>query len=219
MIALGLILSPQEDPDLLLSWVSSAAPHFREIIVAIDSSSPSQITGKIHGQAAEQEQLQSLGLAKILPPAATVFYRSLQKDFAAQRNAVVKRCKAPWLLMLDTDESLSQEHLGLLPQVLKNILRQKSYLRVLGFPRHNYLDGSFMDIPDPQFRLVKRDVRWRNTSPHLNASPGCHEFPREIHDAQECVGLLDSIIITHSKSRSRQEAQNKFYADIAENND
>lgn len=214
MIALGLILSPKESPDLLRSWVASLAGHFNEIIVGIDAPRPERST-----ERPSEEKADSLSrLAALLPTGATVFYRLLQQDFAAQRNAVINRCKAPWLLMLDADESICQDHLLLLPQVVKNISRQKPQLRVLGFPRHNYLDGSFIDQPDPQFRLVKREVRWRNTSPHLDASPGCHEFPREIHDAQECVAVLESIIITHAKSRARQEAQNKFYAVIAENN-
>ncbi|NCC25180.1 MAG: glycosyltransferase [Deltaproteobacteria bacterium] len=200
-IALGMILGPEPD-DLVLAWFQHHASFFQRIYVAVDDRPDSN---------------DALNIVKRWEhPGLVVFRRGLQGDFAAQRNAVAKRLAEDWLLMLDADERLDTDAMSILPEVLNKTLKNNPGMRVVGMSRRNLIDGVDTGVwPDWQFRLVIRGVRWRNTSPSLDASPGCHEFPLETHDNPDSVMLLPNIVIKHSKSSIRHLQRNKMYSAIS----
>ncbi|MEF2143965.1 MAG: hypothetical protein V3573_00845 [Desulfovibrionaceae bacterium] len=201
-LALGLILHPCDTP-FVARWLERHVPHADALLVVIDAPGP---------EHAPQAETLLQRCFHEHPERLLLRYRPLGRDFAAQRNACAALNPCDWLLMLDADESLEERTLTLLRPALAELLRTRPGLRVLGLPRENLLDGMPTGVwPDYQFRLVRRGVRWRNTHPALNASPGCHEFPEEVHDRPESVAVLDAVRIRHEKTSDRQVAQNALY--------
>ncbi len=199
-IALGMILG-QEDPTLIREWFAHHGKFFGRVYLCVDA--------KPDAQPSEAEKAAKSMRCRDL----VLFRRVLDGDFAAQRNAVARRVAEDWLLMLDVDERLDEGAMRALPHVLACVTRTRPGVRVLGFARCNKIDGRDTGVwPDWQFRLARRGVRWRNTAPNLDASPGCHEFPTEVHDAPEAVALLQEIVIIHSKDSARQRRQDELYA-------
>lgn len=203
-ITLGCILSPTEPETMVRKWFARNARHFKHVIVCVDSD------------AGEETARRMERFVKSLPhPDMSVFLRPLARDFAAQRNAVMERVRTDWLLMLDADEYVADKYLRILTSVLRKVLKDRPAMRVLGLARKNMVDGERTeDWPDWQFRLVRRGTRWRNTDPHKDASPGCHEFPRELFDEPEVVVGLEALVIEHHKTEERQQRQNAFYEAI-----
>ncbi len=83
--------------------------------------------------------------------------RLLQRDFSAQRNAMLEHCQGDWVLYLDADERLSSQTWRALPQLL-----QSEHSGGVLFPRLTF-EGDAEHIrmghglwPDVQLRLFPR---------------------------------------------------------------
>jgi hypothetical protein len=207
-LALGLIVHPQDAP-LLPEFLARHAGHFEAVCVVIDSDNAS--AAEVNGLAAMVRDHFAP-----CPDRLHLAVRPLQRDFAGQRNHCAALNPCDWLLMLDADERIRARSLKLLRPALVELLGRYPQVRVLGLARDNSLDGRTLKTgQDWQYRLVRSTVRWRNTAPELDATPGCHELPQELHDAPEVVMALEHLVIIHEKTRARQLAQNRFYKDCA----
>ncbi len=207
-IGLGLIVHPR-DAHLLPPFIATHQTLFDALSIVLDSDG-----------CTEQELAHAVALIRGNftgnPENLYLQCHGLCRDFAAQRNLCARLNPCDWMLMLDADERIRVRLQKLLRPALAEVLKKHQNVRVLGLARDNVLDGhSYSTSPDWQFRLVRRDVRWRNTQPCMNASPGCHEEPLELHDNPGAAMLLKSMVIIHDKSVSRQLEQNAFYETCA----
>lgn len=203
-IGLGMIVHPR-DSHLLAHVLGGHAPAFNACSVVIDSDGASP---------EELNRTESLvrGMFAAAPARLRLAVHALGRDFAAQRNCCAELNPCSWLLMLDADERIRVRTLKCVRPALAQVLESRPQVRVIGLARDNSLDGRTLKTgQDWQYRLVRRDVRWRNTCPGLNASPGCHELPTPLHDEPEAVVALEHLVIIHEKTTARQVAQNRFY--------
>ncbi|MGE4553440.1 MAG: hypothetical protein AB7D57_10020 [Desulfovibrionaceae bacterium] len=204
-LALGLILAPR-DCRWLEAWIRRHAAPFDVLLIIYDGDDVPGTVVDLARAAAPQGP----GGLQILP-------HPLAGDFAAQRNYLARFNPCDWLLMLDADERLDEASLRALRPALDELSRIRPEVRVFGLPRRNTLDGAPTGVwPDRQFRLVRRGVRWRNTCPAPDASPGCHEFPLEVDDDPAAVAYLDAVVIEHPKTARRQARQNAFYEGLGQ---
>jgi len=67
----------------------------------------------------------------------TIYKRSLDSDFATQKNFLNSKCSGDWILNLDADEFVSSEFLELLPQLID----LNPTAEVFRIPRINTVDG------------------------------------------------------------------------------
>ncbi|KHJ54491.1 hypothetical protein LA66_13730 [Aureimonas altamirensis] len=89
-----------------------------------------------------------------------VAYRPMEGDFAGQRNALQDLCESAWMLQLDDDETLSPEAASALPALAH--AAEAAGVVSIGLARRNMVDGVLSDLfPDTQYRLNRRDVRYR----------------------------------------------------------
>lgn len=203
-LALGLILG-EEDGRLLPDWLTRHAAPFDVLLLCWDGEGLPRSVANLAERLAPQPQGRRILMA-----------HPLAGDFAAQRNFLAAQNPCEWLLMLDADERVEPAALIALRRALGLVLQDHPGLRVLGLPRYNTIDGvSTNSWPDTQYRLVRRDVRWRNMYPAPGASPGCHEKPREILEAPETVAIMEALVIDHPKSAKRQARQKAFYRTLA----
>ena len=150
-----------------------------------------------------------------------VLFRSLNNDFAAQKNFLTENCTGDWILNLDADESISQELFNALLTIVENNVEVEAYR----FPRLNTVNGlteehikkwnwRIEDVdgiqtvcwPDYQMRLYKNlpQIRWKNKV-------------HEVLDGFKVSSTLPTIkefAIIHHKDISRQEQQNEKYEKI-----
>jgi len=80
-------------------------------------------------------------------------------DFAAQRNRAQALCRHPWVLQLDSDETIDAsfaDRLGALAATA-----DAAGTVSVGFPRRNLVDGALSDLfPDTQYRLNRREIHY-----------------------------------------------------------
>jgi hypothetical protein len=130
------VLSREGDPrlDRLLNWAES---WFGKIVVALDSErAPARHEGK-----------------------TTWLHHPLEDDFGAQRNRLQSAATTPWVLHLDTDESLPDHLTSRLGDLGRTA--GTAGLRALGFRRRNLVDGMQRNLyPDVQYRFLRREVRF-----------------------------------------------------------
>ncbi|SHI77984.1 hypothetical protein SAMN02745911_1132 [Aureimonas altamirensis DSM 21988] len=89
-----------------------------------------------------------------------IAYRPMDGDFAGQRNALQDLCESAWMLQLDDDETVSQETASALPALAR--AAEAAGVVSIGLARRNMVDGVLSDLfPDTQYRLNRRDVRYR----------------------------------------------------------
>ncbi|HOX08443.1 MAG TPA: glycosyltransferase [Planctomycetota bacterium] len=156
-----------------------------------------------------------------------VFERPLAGDFAAQRNFGQEQCASGWVLHVDLDERLDRGLLESLQDILLDMRRGGK--SVCGFPRLNFLDGVLVNdlareewTPeglerargkppdqvrslDPQFRLLRRDVRWKRP---------VHETPETLERDPRAVTIWSHAFIRHPKTLARQKQQDARYESI-----
>ncbi len=83
------------------------------------------------------------------------------RDFSEARNALLAKIKEPWILVLDTDEKLSQEAMQTIPKLIQdnNIdgywFRRRWYYDTTHYLKH----GLF--YPDYQLRLFRNKPEYR----------------------------------------------------------
>ena len=150
--------------------------------------------------------------------ADVIKHRSLDKDFASQKNALIENCSGDYIFNVDADEI---PHKNLINN-LHTLLEGNSHVDVFYVPRVNTVEGitqshinkwgwrvnekGWVNFPDPQMRIMKNisSIRWKNR---------VHEVLRGqktfVHLPHE-----EEWSIYHHKDKKRQEKQNDFYNKI-----
>ena len=147
-----------------------------------------------------------------------VGHRSLDDNFAAQKNALIEMCDGDYIFNIDADE-LPHENLM---ENLGELLGQNSHVDVIYVPRVNTVAGitqdhiqewrwhvndkGWVNWPDPQMRIMKNipSIRWKNP---------VHEVLRG-HDTFVHLPYDEEWSLYHHKDIDRQEKQNEFYSRI-----
>lgn len=147
-----------------------------------------------------------------------VEHRSLDNNFALQKNKLVEMCSGDYIFNIDADE-IPHENLM---ENLHIILEQNSDVDVFYVPRINTVSGitdshihewhwridekGWVNFPDPQMRIMKNipSIRWKN--PVHEVLSGQKSF---VHLPYE-----EEWSIYHHKDIERQEKQNEFYRRI-----
>ena len=150
--------------------------------------------------------------------ADVIKHRSLDKDFASQKNALIENCSGDYIFNVDADEI---PHKNLINN-LHTLLEGNSHVDVFYVPRVNTVEGitqshinkwgwrvnekGWVNFPDPQMRIMKNisSIRWKNR---------VHEVLRGqktfVHLPHE-----EEWSIYHHKDIKRQEKQNECYSTI-----
>ena len=143
-----------------------------------------------------------------------VYQRSLDKDFAAQKNSVIENSTGDYIFHIDADE---YPHENLLLN-LKTILEVND-VDLIWIPRVNTVDGmkaehiqrwgwrvnetSWVNYPDYQARVFRRDsgIRWERPLHELIV--GCKTYAH--------LPPHEELSLYHPKTIEKQEKQNMFY--------
>ena len=147
-----------------------------------------------------------------------VKYRSLDNDFASQKNALIEMCDGDYIFNIDADEI---PHTNLMEN-LGELLENNSHIDVFYVPRVNTVAGitqehihewrwhvndkGWVNFPDPQMRIMKNlsSIRWKGV---------VHEILRG-HNTFVHLPHEEKWSIYHHKDIKRQEKQNEFYSRI-----
>ena len=147
---------------------------------------------------------------------AIVYKRKLEKDFSAQKNSVIEKSSGDYIFHIDADEYPNE----ILTQQLKQILEIND-VDLIWIPRVNTVDGftqedvqkwgwrvndkGWVNYPDYQARVFKRDESIRWTRPLHEYITGCKTYAH--------LPPQEELSLYHPKTKEKQEAQNKFYMD------
>ncbi len=136
---------------------------------------------------------------------AKVYSEAWEDDFSKARNKLISYCHQDWILMLDADEHLESENLGLIRDAINS--SDRSEIVAWQFPRKNHYPIHEPDspyylapfYPDFQARLFKR-------TPKIYFSGVVHEGIMQSIEVEECgwVGRL-SVNIHHHMFRGDKE--------------
>ena len=208
-MALGVMIKYDEPQDLIIEFLRKHEPYFDKVYVVIDSTKDTSLVQQAIALYKNKESI----IETFDPNKIIVIEQPLERNFAKQRNILVDMNDCDWLLQLDTDEHIEPQYLNYFRDFQNYIDRTYPNAEVVGLPRVNIIDGQQTSAyPDYQFRFVRKGVQWRNTFPKLNAIPGCHEMPKNVHDNKESVVIVGQPHIIHPKTSGKQILQNKFYA-------
>lgn len=140
-----------------------------------------------------------------LPPRTRLHVRRLAGHFGAQRTALQRLARTPWLLQLDTDETMGPDALACLPGFLR--AADRDGFAALGLPRRNLVGGVLSDhYPDPQYRLCRRTVAYEGR---------VHERPRLLSRARQSRPAL-GLHIEHALAADRVRARTARYGAMSD---
>ena len=177
-ITLGVLTSQDDLPDAL-RLAATLAPRLAEAVVLVDAGG---------------------ARATPLPARTRLHARPLAGHFGAQRTALQRLARTPWVLQLDTDETLGPDTLARLPGFLR--AAERDGVLALGLPRRNWVDGVLSDhYPDPQYRLCRRTVAYEGQ---------VHERPRLASRARQSR-LAIGLPIEHHLDGARVQARTARY--------
>jgi len=143
-----------------------------------------------------------------------VYQRSLNKNFAAQKNSIIENSVGDYVFHIDADEYPNV----VLLQQLKQILEINN-VDLVWIPRVNTIDGmkdehinrwgwrvtenGWVNYPDYQARVFRRDseIRWERP---------LHEVIRG-YKTYSHLPPHEELSLYHPKTIERQEEQNMFY--------
>ena len=146
-----------------------------------------------------------------------VYQRTLNKDFAAQKNSVIENCKGDYIFHLDADEYPNEILLSQIKQVL-----EMNEVDLIWVPRVNTVEGitnehcakwgwrindkGWINYPDYQARVFKRskDIKW--IKPVHEYITGCKTYAH--------LPSQEELSLYHHKTIDKQEQQNKMYEGI-----
>ena len=147
---------------------------------------------------------------------AIVYKRKLDGNFSAQKNSVIEKSGGDYIFHIDADEYPNE----ILTQQLKQILEIND-VDLIWIPRVNTVDGftqedvqkwgwrvndkGWVNYPDYQARVFKRDESIRWTRPLHEYITGCKTYAH--------LPPQEELSLYHPKTKEKQEAQNKFYMD------
>ena len=144
-LSAAAILSPSE-PDL--PGFFAQLPHWlHELVLVWDATALPQVA---------------------VPESITVWQtaRPLNRDFSAQRNALLSACSGDWVLYLDADERLSVETWAALPLLCADpVVAGWRFPRVTPYPTADRALVGFGLWPDVQLRLFRRSEELRFINP------------------------------------------------------
>ena len=144
--------------------------------------------------------------------------RNLHKDYANQKNALIRMCKGEYIINIDADELPNKW----LIQNIKSILETNPTIDLYWVPRVNTVEGitqdhmqqwgwnvnehGWINFPDYQGRIWRNrpNILWKNKVHEVLTGYKEHTF----HPAEE------EFCFYHPKDIDRQEKQNEFYSTI-----
>ena len=151
-------------------------------------------------------------------PDIIFFERSLNNNFAAQKNAVIEKCSGDYIFHIDADEYPNE----ILIQQLKQILNMNLGVDLIWVPRVNTVEGitqehinkwrwqvnekGWINFPDYQGRIWRNrsNIRWKNAVHEVLTGYKEHTFlPAE-----------EEFCFYHPKDIDKQEKQNNLYDGI-----
>ena len=134
---------------------------------------------------------------------ARVLRRPLER-FDERRNAAQRAARSPWVLQLDDDETPSPALVAAVHALAA--MADRHNLVSVGFARRNLVDGAPSDLwPDVQYRLNRREVRFRGA---------VHERPDAPGGWRRTTLALDGPI-DHHLDRARVEERSRAYEAMA----
>ena len=144
--------------------------------------------------------------------------RHLHKDYAGQKNTLIRMCKGEYIINIDADELPNKW----LIKNIKEILEANPTVDLYWVPRVNTVDGltqehinhwgwnvnekGWVNWPDWQGRIWRNrpNIRWKNPVHEVLTGYKEHTFlPQE-----------EEFCFYHPKTINRQEKQNEFYGTI-----
>ncbi len=221
---ISLVALLGDEPDNVVPFLDNLEPFFDEIVFVSDG--PQTKSVRMIDEYVRREK--EAGPALLNQEKIKIIERSLEGNFGAQRNFGQDRCTFGWVLHADLDERFDRALLENLRDLIRSMRRTGKV--VGGFPRLSYLDGVLInDVPreewtseglaryrgkqvsevksfDPQFRLLRRDVRWRGK---------VHETPEPLATQPDKVMIWPHAFIRHPKTLGRQRQQDVQYEAIA----
>ncbi len=143
------------------------------------------------------------------------YKRKLDKDFAAQKNSVIENSTGDYIFHIDADEYPNK----ILLQQLKQILEMNDGIDLVWIPRVNTIEGmeqhhiqkwgwrvsdnGWVNYPDYQARVFRRDTEIRWTRPLHEYIKGCKTYSH--------LPPQEELSLYHPKTIEKQEQQNIFY--------
>jgi glycosyltransferase involved in cell wall biosynthesis len=144
--------------------------------------------------------------------------RHLHKDYAGQKNALIRMCKGSYIINIDADELPNKW----LIQNIKTVLEANPTIDLYWVPRVNTVEGltqehvnkwgwqvnekGWVNWPDYQGRIWRnrQNIRWKNP---------VHEV-LEGYTEHTYLPMEEEFCFYHHKKIERQEKQNEFYSTI-----
>jgi glycosyltransferase involved in cell wall biosynthesis len=158
-----------------------------------------------------QSWLQQYGHDKVIK----VYQRKLDGDFSAQKNSVIENSTGDYIFHIDADEYPHETLLQQLPQIIE----MNDGVDLIWIPRVNTIEGmeqqhiqkwgwrvsdsGWVNYPDYQARVFRRDSEIRWTRPLHEYIKGCKTYS---HLPPE-----EELSLYHPKTIEKQEHQNLFY--------
>ena len=145
---------------------------------------------------------------------AIVYKRKLDGNFSDQKNSVIEKSSGDYIFHIDADEYPNE----ILIQQLKQILEIND-VDLIWIPRVNTVEGmtfhhiqkwgwrvnesNWVNYPDYQARVFRRDDKIRWTRPLHEYITGCKTFSH--------LPPHEELSLYHPKTIQKQESQNLFY--------
>jgi len=144
-----------------------------------------------------------------------VYQRKLDGDFSAQKNSVIENSTGDYIFHIDADEYPNE----ILLQQLKDIIELNDGVDLIWIPRVNTIEGmeqkhidrwgwnvydkGWVNYPDYQARVFRRDESIRWTRPLHEYIKGCKTYAH--------LPPHEELSLYHPKTIEKQEKQNIFY--------
>ncbi len=191
-LTIGLLLSPK-DYYLFPSWIRNHDGIASKITIGLDAEHDDDagLWSFMYLQGQFRSKINTISCP-------------LNNDFATARNKILEQCDTLLMLFLDADELLMPGTKERLSMFVHDI--QYSSVQCYSFERINVFNRTFQDYPNHHACLMKKDVRYINTSPHIDASPGCHEVPNG-------YTVKENFQILHLKENWTGNFRHKGYTD------
>ena len=144
-----------------------------------------------------------------------IYQRKLDGDFSAQKNSVIENSTGDYIFHIDADEYPNE----ILLQQLKDIIELNDGVDLIWIPRVNTIEGmeqkhidrwgwnvsdkGWVNYPDYQARVFRRDESIRWTRPLHEYIKGCKTYAH--------LPPHEELSLYHPKTIEKQEKQNIFY--------
>ena len=127
---------------------------------------------------------------------AVIYTKALEGSWSKLRNFGIEKSTKDWILILDSDEYLTKETIGKIPELVKS-----SEVDCYIFRRLNYLDDVLQEVKDYHYRLFRK---------HCSYAGVIHEQLTGFNKSQ----VVEDAIVMHKKTLKRQKEQDKRYLEF-----